>query len=330
VPGYILRRLALSLLSLFVVSFAVFWVFASRFDPLWPLRVEGNTTPEGRARIAAISTLNHLNDPIVERYWHWLRDILTGHGWGYTVLKSTRPQLGEKPSLRGTPIGAQLWPALGRTSVLIGASVSVVAIFSLSIGAIAATRPGGPRDVLLRLFSYCSWAVPTFLVALLLQYAFSHSRFHWFATTGPPEGGFVGWVQHLTLPVVAVSLGLIGAYSRYVRSSMLVELRAPYSVVARAKGLSEPRVAIRHSLRNSLTVFTNVLILDFGTVFGVALVADVVFGLQGMGALLANALFASDPFEIEAILVVICIVVLVFGALADVLTAELDPRIRLT
>jgi binding-protein-dependent transport system inner membrane component len=140
VPVYILRRLALSLLSLFVVSFAVFWVFASRFDPLWPLRVEGNTTPEGRAQLAAITTLNHLDDPIVERYWRWLRGILTGHGWGYTVLKSARPQLGQKPSLRGTPIGAQLWPALGRTSVLIGASVGP------SRTAAASDRVDGPAE----------------------------------------------------------------------------------------------------------------------------------------------------------------------------------------
>jgi binding-protein-dependent transport system inner membrane component len=96
---------------------------------------------------------------------------------------------------------------------------------------------------------------------------------------GPPTGGFLDWFRHMTLPAVALALGLVGIDSRYVRTAMLVSLGEQYATVARAKGLSERRVVFRHALRNSLVPFTSLLSLEMGGVIGASLAADLFVGV---------------------------------------------------
>jgi peptide/nickel transport system permease protein len=133
----------------------------------------------------------------------------------------------------------------------------------------------------------------------------------------------------MALPIVTVALGFVGAYSRYVRSSMLVSLRAPYTVVARAKGLRERRVLVRHALRTALIPFVSVLVLDFGNLFAGALVADLIFRQQGLGIFFLSAISFADPNQLPAILTVLAVVVVGFSLVGDVVYGWLDPRIRL-
>ena len=131
------------------------------------------------------------------------------------------------------------------------------------------------------------------------------------------------------LPVIALAVGFIGAYSRYVRSAMLVSLNAPYVVAARAKGISETRLTLLHALRNSMIPFVNVLALDFGAIFGASLAVDWVFRLHGIASYLAQGLFDSDPYEVEPVVLVAAGFVLLSRVVADALTTRLDPRVRL-
>ena len=134
----------------------------------------------------------------------------------------------------------------------------------------------------------------------------------------------------MTLPAVAVALGFIGAYSRYLRTALILTLDAPYTVVARGKGLPERLVVRRYALRNALVPFTTVVALDFGAVFGASLAADYVFGLHGLATLfLANGLLNADPFLIEASLVLSAGIVVVAAIAGDIACALLDPRLRL-
>jgi len=215
-----------------------------------------------------------------------------------------------------------------------------VLILSIALGVLAARRPGSVRDLTVRTAAYSTWSVPAFLLALLLQELFARLSiaYGWrpFVLQGIPgeEAGtgfhFVfDWLQHLTLPVIALAVGFVGAYSRYVRSAMLVSLNAPYTVTARAKGLTERRLTF-HALRNSLIPFVNVLALDFGTIFGASLAVDFVFKLHGIASYLVQGLFDSDPYEIEPIVLVAAGVVLLSRLAADVVTNRLDPRTRLT
>jgi len=146
---------------------------------------------------------------------------------------------------------------------------------------------------------------------------------------GAPTGGFVDWFQHMTLPAIALALGLVGVYSRYIRSSMLVSLSQPYAVVARAKGLSEGRVVVRHALRNSLIPFVSALSLEIGAIVGASMAADWVFSMGGVATLTIGALGRADPFEMTAVVISLSVIVIVFMTVADLVVGWLDPRARL-
>ena len=235
----------------------------------------------------------------------------------------------------------QVWPALGRTALLAGLAVIVVTIFSLVIGTIAATRPGSALDVGLRTGSYLAWSIPAFVVAVLVQLLLRHLAltydFEPLPVSGLPHPHETGtgihyvlvWAQHLVLPVLTIAIGFIGAYSRYVRTAMLVSLGEAYTSTARAKGLSESRVVVRHALRNSLIPFLSLLTLDFGALFGASLVADYIFAQEGLAFLLTGAVYNADPFELQPLVLVGAASVLLFSLLGDLVSSRLDPRIRL-
>ena len=328
---YLLRRLLLAAAVFAVVSFISFVAFAAPLDPLWKLG------PCCSPERLVMADQFHLRDPAVEQYWLWVKGTLTG------TPDVSRTVCG------GTLIGGchhlaiwpQVWPALGHTALLAGLAVLVVTIFSLLIGTISATRPGSPLDVVLRTGSYLAWAFPAFVLAALLQILLRWLALRYdvepFPVSGlplPGEAGsglhFVGvWLQHLALPVLTISAGFVGAYSRYVRSAMLVSLTEPYAVTARAKGLPEWRVITRHALRNSLIPFVTLLTLDFSAVFGASLVADFIFRQDGLASFLRQVVYDADPFEAQPLVLVGAASVLLFSLVGDVLASRLDPRIRL-
>ncbi len=210
------------------------------------------------------------------------------------------------------------------TAQLVAVSL-VVVLLSVLVGTVSARLPGSPLDLVLRGFAYVSWSVPTFVIGIELLVWLDRDRRY---SIGPPGGGFVRWLEHMALPVATLSLGLVGLYSRYIRSQMIVSLHEPYAVVARAKGLSERRVVVRHALRNSLVPFVSVLSLELGAVVGASLAADFVFNMGGLASLFLSALGNADPFELTALVLVLAAVVSAFITLADLAIGWLDPRVR--
>jgi peptide/nickel transport system permease protein len=321
---YLVRRLMLATLTFVVVSFLAFVSLSAPLDPLW----QEFGPYYGPERVAQSHKFS-LDDPAIGRYWLWVKGTITGSpDVSHTVYKHY-------------VIWPRVWSALGRTALLAGLSILVVVILSLVIGTIGARRPGSALDVVLRTGSYLTWSIPAFVLAVLLQLLLSRLAlaydFRPFALSGRPFPGEAGtgfqfvrvWAQHLTLPVLAISVGFIGSYSRYVRSAMLVSLNEPYAVTARAKGLTEWRVTTHHALRNSLIPFVSLLTLDFGALFGASLVADYVFRQEGLAAFLAQAVRDADAFEIQPLILVGAASVLVFSLLGDLVAARLDPRVRL-
>lgn len=311
--AFVARRLVLTVSMVWAISFGAFVSFGLSFDPTYPLILGGGDNPQ---RVALIAKF-HLHDPILVRYWLWLKGLFT-HGFGSTVL-------GGRGFGVGGAIGPGLWHAAGVTAQLIAVSLVIVVVLSVLVGVVSARRPGRPLDGILRLLAYVAWSMPTFLVGVLLS--------RWLGPTGwfyggPPGGGFAHWVRAMTLPAVTLSLGLIGVYSRYIRSAMIVSLRQPYTVVARAKGLSERRVVARYALRNSLIPFVSVLALEFAAVVGASLATDYVFGMGGLALLFLQSLGQADPFAMTAILVVIGGIVALFMFLGDLAVGLLDPRAR--
>jgi ABC-type dipeptide/oligopeptide/nickel transport system permease component len=329
---YVIRRVFLALSVVLAVSFAGFLGFGLSLDPSYPLAFQ----PRSRAVVQAYY---HLQDPILSRYARWLWGLLH-HGFGRTV--ST--QVGGAP-LRlqslGDPIGPQLLRAAAVTLALVSLSLVLAAAGTTAVGVFASQRRRFHSDVGVRAVAYLGAAVPTFLLGdLLLRAIAPHvtanfvpgrgyvisSTNGWFLI-GAPEGGVVGWLRHLFLPSATLALGLVGIYARYLRSAMTVELGRPYVTVARAKGLSEPRVLLRHALRNSLAPVTALLTLDLGAIVGGSIAADGVFHAGGLASIFLGALGHSDPFELTAIVVVSALVVCGLTVLGDLLVAMLDPRV---
>jgi glutathione transport system permease protein len=311
--AYLLRRLLLGVSIVWAISFGAFVSFGLSFDPTYPLILGGRNNPQRLALIAEY----HLHDPILERYWLWLTGLFR-HGFGTTVL-------GPRGYGAGVEIGPAVWSAASVTAQLIATSLVLVVVGSIVVGVIGARWPRTALDVGLRLLAYAAWSMPAFLVGVLLVrwLLLPHG---WFFG-GRPGGGVVHWARTMTLPAITLSLGFIGVYSRYIRSAMLVSLRQPYAVVARAKGLSERQVILRHALRNSLIPFVSVLSLEFAAIVGASIATDYVFGMGGLASLFLGSLRQADPFAMTAILVLIGGTVAAFMLVADLALGSLDPRL---
>jgi peptide/nickel transport system permease protein len=334
--AFLVRRVTLAFAVLLVVSFGTFVLMATKFT--------------STCQSAYTPTLV-MNPPLASNageagklYWHWLRGVPSGRSFGLVC---------------GGQTSEQIWPALGHTMALLGATALVVVSCSLLIGTIAATRAGSALDALLRGFSYAGWAVPSFVLALMLQsvlgWASSRYGFRWFSVNGWPgscvvpggllvrgcatdSGGLdhvIAIGRHLVVPAFALAVAFVGLHSRYLRSSLLVALNAPYTTTARAKGLPERSVLLRHALRNSLATFASALLLDFGAIFGAAMAVDWIFQLNGLGSLLITEVAGSgsgdgpralNPYAIETLLTVAAALVVLASLLAEVVVIRLDPR----
>ena len=332
------RRVLLAAGVLLAVSFGSFTLIATKFSTQCPSQFSPKAGfPPLATNVGQAATL----------YWSWLRTVPSGRAIG---------------GVCGDSIGEPLWTACGHTAALLGLTALIVIVVSLALGTLAAARAGSALDAVFRGFSYAVWAVPSFLLALMLTSVVTWARerfgFHAFAQNGwpgycpntynfvnqvgcPSAGSGVHYVvavlRHITVPAVALSLAFIGLHSRYLRSSLLVSLHAPFTTTAYAKGLPERRVVLHHALRNSLATFTSVLLLDFGALFGAAMAVDWVFHMNGLGTLLVtevNGIGSGDgpryldAYAVETLLTVAAALVVVSGVLAECAVAWLDPRAR--
>jgi peptide/nickel transport system permease protein len=330
---FIVRRLVLALLVLLAVSFGTFVFFAGKFDSVC-----------GPRRHTLAATLPF--------YWRWLRGLPSG--------RSLRASECGWP-----PLWPNLLPSLGRTGVLLGVTFVLVLSLALLLGLLAAHAAGSPLDLVLRGFSYLAWATPAFLLALCLQWLFTWLHdvhgVHVFTLKGwpgicPEPTGYNPFagdpsgqmppipcapaphgiryafavLRSVALPAVALAVGFVGLHGRHLRSSLLVTLGAPYATTARAKGLRERRVVLRHALRASLATFTSALLLDLGAIFGGALAVDWVFQLHGVGTLFVHEVTAPfvDAFAVQLLLLVTATFVVLSSLLSELGVMWLDPRTR--
>jgi peptide/nickel transport system permease protein len=316
---YIIRRLLYGIPVLIAATFIVYVFVTTASDPVAQIRLRPLITP---AQVQRIVHENYLDRPVVVRYGLWARDAIT-QKFGHKLLSHQ-------------PIWPDLKRVLGHTLQLIIAALTISVLLAVAIGVYSAIRQYSPFDYAMTTFSFLGFATPVFWLALILQVIFTNIYLKWdvriFYTaqlSQPHPGNFLlDRIQHLALPVTTLAVISIAQYSRYMRASMLEVINSDYVRTARAKGLTDWRVIMRHAFRNALIPIVTVVALDFGALFGGAIVTESVFTLDGMGYYFINALQAGDPNPVMAWLVIVAVMVILFNLIADILYGYLDPRIR--
>ena len=278
---------------------------------LW-IGQEGTMSPEVQA---TLRKLFGLNAPPHEQYLGWIGDLLRGD-LGYS-FRSRLPVL---------PLIAQALPVTLELAVLaMLISVSV----ALPLGILSAARRNGPLDLAARVLGLLGLSMPSFWIAVLLILA-STTIFNWLPTLiyaglfkDPLEN-----LQQMAMPAFALSLPLMGVVMRMTRSSMLEVLDQDFIRTARAKGLTEGRVRVRHALKNAFIPIITVIGIQLGRLLGGAVIVEQIFGLPGLGTLLISALTGRDYPMVQGAVLIIGLFVMTVQLVVDLSYAYLDPRIR--
>jgi peptide/nickel transport system permease protein len=316
---YIIRRILYSIPVLIVSTFIIFSFVSLAGDPRDNMRANPNFSQITYNKLAHTY---HLDKPIPVRYGYWVKDVFT-HKLGVSLRTSQ-------------PIWPDITRTIGHTAQILFLAEIIAVILGVAVGIFSAVRQYSVFDYFFTSFSFLGYAMPTFWLALLLQILFVDIYLKWnvriFYTSGLNSTGSSAWsidrLQHIALPVITLSIISFALYSRYMRASMLDVINTDYVRTARAKGMSEWNVVMRHVVRNALIPIATVAAINFGAVISGAIVTETVFTLDGMGFYFIQKLQQLDLYAIMAYLLVTAIAVIVFNLIADILYGYLDPRIR--
>ena len=319
---YILRRLLYSVVVLFAASFLVFTMVSAAGDPMSELRLNPLISEETLQRQAEEK---HLNDPIPVRYVYWVKEAVTD-------------KFGT-PLFVNEPIWDDLKRVIPHTLALVLAAELISLLIGVSIGIYSAIKQYSVFDYAATTFSFLGFAMPVFWLALMVQIAVTNLFLAWnvriFYTSGlssPDPGTGLHWLldraQHLALPVMVLCVLNLAVYSRFMRASLLEVVNTDYVRTARAKGLTEQRVTMRHAVRNALIPVVTLAALNFGALIGGAIITEQIFQLDGMGNYFIQNLFSQDVYPIMAWLMITAVAIIIFNLIADILYGVLDPRVR--
>jgi peptide/nickel transport system permease protein len=312
---FVARRLASLVAVLFTITVLTFLIFQAipGGDPA--VRMAGRLATPQQVRDVRVQW--GFDKPIYVQYERTMEKILDG-----SVISYSQQINVEQEILRDLP------PTI---SLALGAGVLWL-VFGVLFGLLSAVRAGGWLDRLLSALALTGISMPVFFLGAIMLYWLGYK---WGVL---PLGGYVpltqdprGWFTHMLMPWVALSVVSIGVYSRVLRANLLDVMSEDYVRTARAKGLSERRVLIRHVLRNSLAGIATLWGLDFAWVIGGgAILVESVFDLGGVGQYAAQSIGRLDVPAVMAMTMLVAFAVVVIGAIVDVLYALLDPRVRLS
>jgi peptide/nickel transport system permease protein len=309
---FVLRRLGIFLLTLFVASIAIFLVISILpGDPAQAI-LGTQATPES---LEALRRELGLDAPLWSRYLRWIGGAVTGD-LGTSVISKV-------------PVAPEIADRLLVTVPLAALGMAIALGAALPLGLLAAARHRRLEGTAVALLSQLGIAVPAFWVGILLITLFA-VRLGWL-----PSGGFVPWqesvggaIRSLILPACSLALVQGAILTRYVRSAVLEVMREDFIRTARAKGLSARRTLWRHALPNAAIPVVTILGLQFAYLLAGAVVIENVFFLPGLGRMVLQAIGNSDLVAVQAITLTLTAIVLAVNFLTDVSYRFLDPRLR--
>ena len=326
---FVARRLIWAVPTLMIVTFLVYVAIRIGTNPVASYLRSNQRASQ--ANIDEYIESNGLYEGFggyIKGYFKWLGGFVTGD-WPNSI-KGNR----------------EVWPnlkdALGNSVRLAGIGAALGIIVGCTFGVFAALRPGSLRDGTVNTTALVMLSIPPFVSAVILQMVFAvYTRRWWpdatwlhFPTSGvypPGNRGFnlAAMIEHLTLPVIVVAIQSVAVYTRYMRASLLDVLNSDYLRTARAKGINERRVLVRHAMRNAMLPIVTLAAIDFGLLFGGLIITENIFEYPGMGRFFLNAYGNGDFPELMPWMVIVVLAVIMFNLLADMSYAFLDPRIRL-
>lgn len=302
-----------SLLGISVILFTVLALAPG--DPFEELATNPAIPPDVRAHLRASLGMD---DPVHQRYFHWLFAMLRGE-WGFSFVSRI-------------PVDQLILQRLPTTIAVIGASQILALCIALPVGVFAATRPYSIFDQVANTLAFVGFSLPTFFTGLLMILLFSITL-DWLPFVYRTQLDATGWrwwweqFRQSIMPIMVLGLFQGAAWTRYVRSAVLDVIRLDHVTTARSKGLSEGRITIRHVVRNAMIPVVTLVALQMPAVFGGAIVTEQIFRVPGIGSLLISAILANDTPVIMAVTFVLSALVIFFNLVADILYGWLDPRI---
>jgi peptide/nickel transport system permease protein len=316
VSRYLIRRLLITVPSLFGISLVLFTVLAlAPGDPFGEMATNPAIPPSVQA---ALRAKFGLDDPIPVRYMHWLTAMLHGD-WGFSFVSRI-------------DVDTLILQRLPVTLGVIGASQVLAVLVALPVGVYAATRPYSIFDQIASTLALVGFALPTFFTGLVFILVFSITL-NWLPFVYRSDlaaTGLLWWWEEFKqaiMPIAVLGLFQGATWTRFVRSAVLDVTRLDYVTTARAKGLAEGGVVLKHVVRNALIPVVTLIALQMPIVFGGAIITEQIFRVPGIGSLLISAILANDTPVIMAVTFVFACLVILFNLIADLLYGWLDPRI---
>jgi peptide/nickel transport system permease protein len=330
---FTLRRLMLAIPTLLVISLVIFLLVD--LAPGSPMSEIPLTVPV-EVRLKMIKAMG-ADQPVFVRYVLWLRQFFWVEpatlfdGWFGTNLAGDEQRIlvwGMR-----SPVFTMIGQRIPQTITVIGTAYLVGILIAVPIGIYSAYRQYSWFDQAGTAFAMIGFSVPTFFTGTLFIVIFA-VWLGWFPSKYDTMLEVTDWasfkkqVGQMVMPVMTLGLANAAAISRYMRSSMLDNMGMDYVRTARAKGMTERTVVLKHVLRNSLIPVVTVIALGIPSIFGGAIITENLFGVNGIGAALILAIHASDLPTVQTLAFIFAVLIVLFNLIADVLYGLLDPRIR--
>ncbi|MCS7255031.1 MAG: ABC transporter permease [Thermomicrobium sp.] len=314
---YLIRRILISIPTLIAISIVIFTILAlAPGDPLAEFAMNPAVPPEVRQRIRQSMGLD---DPIPVRYVKWASSMLRGD-FGYSFRSKS-------------PVIDLIRQRLPTTLYVIGTAYVLSVLIAIPVGVLSAIRQYSIFDNIATTLAFIGFSLPTFVTGILFILVFS-VKLGWlpmiYRTTIETEGLAGLWekIKQALMPIMVLALFETAALARYTRAAMLETIHQDYVRTARAKGLSERAVILRHALRNALIPVVTIVALSIPGIFTGAVITEQIFRVPGMGSLLISAIRDNDTPVIMAITIIFSALVVLFNLIADILYGVLDPRIK--
>jgi peptide/nickel transport system permease protein len=267
-----------------------------------------------KARIEEIRHLYGFDKPVLVQYGIWLWHAVQGN-LGNSLFSSE-------------PVTQLILHRMPNTVLLASYALVMAAVIGIPLGVLAAVRQGSKLDQLVTGLAALGVALPSFWLGIILVVHFS-LRLHWFPATGavPFMQAPLDALAHLTLPAIALAVGVIAVLARQIRSALLEVLGSQYMRTLRAKGLSPGAVLWKHGMRNVSATMLTILGLQVNRLFSGAVVIEAVFAIPGIGSLVSYSAINKDFPVVQGVVLMVVIIVIMVNLIVDVLSAMLDPRV---